>query len=165
MNKKQSKPTIIKYLELLEDQINKDTSLKYVLLRLSKENPNEVDELNDLLQQKNTINYIFRNYHQEKSIIDDDKNKWSLCITGFKSGGQKNSPRKLGLLAYKPEYLINFKTMVFYDSNSINKYDYTADGKKGVIQYIKASIDNYLRNTTNYNSNVNYIKPVRKSKK
>jgi len=134
-------------------------------LRLSKENPNEVDELNDLLQQKNTINYIFRNYHQEKSMTDDYENKWSLCITGFKSGGQKNSPRKLGLLAYKPEYLINFKTMVFYDSNNNSKYDYTDEGKKAIINYIKNSIDNYLRNSTNYNSNVNYIRPEVKSKK
>jgi len=163
MNKKQNKTIIITYLELLRKQINEDPSLKYVLLRLNK--PGDVDELNDLLQQPNTINYIFMNYHQEKSMTDDNKDKWSLCITGFKYGRQKDSPRKLGLLAYKSEYLINFKTMVFYDSNNINKYDYTADGKKAVIQYIKASIDNYLRNSTNYNSTVNYIKPEVKSKK
>jgi hypothetical protein len=164
MNKKQNPLTIRTYLSALESQINEDPSLKYVLLRLSKENPNEVDELNDLLQQKNTINYIFMNYHQEKSMTDDNEDKWSLCITGFKSGAKKDSPRKLGLLAYRSGYIINFKTRVFYDSDTINKYDYTADGKKGVIQYIKASVDNYLENTTNYNSNVNYIKPERKIK-
>jgi hypothetical protein len=161
MNKKQNQPTIRTYLSELKNQINENPNLKYVLLRLDN---SDVDELNDLLQNKSVINYIFMNYHQENSITDDNKDKWSLCITGFKHGAKKDSPRKLGLLAYRSGYTINFKTRVFYDSDTINKYDYTADGKKGVIQYIKASIDNYLENTTNYNSNVNYIRPERKIK-
>ena len=105
------------------------------------------------------------NYHQENPIIDNEGGIWSLCITGFKHGAKKDSPRKLGLFAYRSGYPINFKTMVFYNSDFYNKYDYNEDGKKGVIKYIKASIDIYLKNTTNYNINVNYIKPVRKSKK
>jgi hypothetical protein len=161
MNKKQNQPTIRTYLSELKNQINENPNLKYVLLRLDN---SDVDELNDLLQNKSVINYIFMNYHQENSITDDNKDKWSLCITGFKHGAKKDSPRKLGLLAYRSGYIINFKTRVFYDSDTINKYDYTADGKKGVIQYIKASVDNYLENTTNYNSNVNYIRPERKIK-
>lgn len=156
-------PTSIRnYISTLKDEINNNLNLKYVLLRLDNSNVNKLDKL---LQDKSVINYIFNNYHQESPIVDEEGNNWSLVITGFKHGAKKNSPRKLGLIAYRSGYPINFKTMVFYDSDTINKYDYSAEGKKGVIQFIESSINKYLENTNNYNSNVNYIKPDRKSKK
>ena len=159
MNKKT--PLIKTYLDELKNQIDENSNLTYVLLRLDDSN---VDILNNLLQEKSRINYIFNNYHLEKPIIDSDGDYWSLCITGFKHGAKKNSPRKIGLLAYRSGYPIDFKTRVFYNSDTINKYAYSKEKKEGVVQFILSSIENYLENTTNYNSNVNYIKPERKIK-
>ena len=156
-----NKPLIKTYLDELEAQINENPNLTYVLLRLDDYN---VDQLNNLLQEKSRINSILIRHHYEKPIIDYNGDKWSLCITGFKHGAKKNSPRKIGLLAYRSGYLIDFKTRVFYDSDTINMFEYTTEEKKGVVQFIKSSIDNYLKQSTNYNSNVNYIKPERKTK-
>jgi hypothetical protein len=159
MNKKT--PLIKTYLDELKNQIDENSNLTYVLLRLDDSN---VDILNNLLQEKSRINYIFNNYHFDKPITDYKGNEWSLCITGFKHGAKKNSPRKIGLLAYRSGYPIDFKTRVFYDSDTINKYAYSKEEKEGVVQFITSSINKYLENTTNYNSNVNYIKPIRKIK-
>ena len=154
-------PLIKTYLDELKNQIDENLDLTYVLLRLDDSN---VNILNKLLQEKSRINYIFNNYHFNEPITDYKGNKWSLCITGFKHGAKRNSPRKIGLLAYRSGYPIDFKTRVFYNSDTINKYKYSPDGKKGVVQFIKSSIDNYLKASTNYNSNVNYIRPERKTK-
>jgi hypothetical protein len=156
-----NKIKIHKYLNELKNQINENTNLIYVLLRLDND---DVDELTDILREKSVINYILMNIHQENPIIDEYGDSWSLCITGFKHGARKNSPRKLGLLAYRERYLFDFKTMIFYNSETYNKYDYTSESKKGVINYIISNIDQYLENTTNYNSNVNYVKPEKKVK-
>lgn len=154
-------PLIKTYLDELKDQINENPNLTYVLLRLDDYN---VDILNNLLQEKSRIKSILMRHHFEKPITDSNEDEWSLCITGFKHGAKKNSPRKIGLLAYRSGYPIDFKTRVFYDSDTINILDYTKEGKEGVVQFIKSSIDNYLKASTNYNSNVNYIKPERKKK-
>lgn len=149
------------YLTKLKNQINENTDLVYVLLRLDM---SEANELNDILQHKSVINYILMNIHQEKSIIDEHGDMWRLCISGFKYGAKKNSPRKIGLIAYRDGYLEwfnnNFLSAIFYNSESYNKYNYSKEGKEGVIEYITSDIKKYLENNTKYNS-LNYIKPLK----
>ena len=162
MNKTQNRSTIGTYLDKLKEQINENPNLKYVLLRLDDSN---VDKLSNLLKNENTypIEFILKNYNIEKYIKDSNGDKWVLCITGFKHGAKKDSPRKIGLLAYRYGSLINFKTMVFYDSSTYDFYNRKEDRMKDV-NYIKSIINTYI-NTNEYGPNVNYIKPERKIKK
>ena len=155
--------TISTYLKELKNQINENPLLSYVILTLH--NDNEVNELSNLLTEKNTIKYILNNFHTEKYIIDDKYDSWSLCITGFKFGAKINSPRKIGLLAYRANVLFNFKTFIFYNSESYSKYNTEPIQRDVIVNNIINNVQSYLENNTNFNSNFNYIKPAKKQPK
>ena len=57
-------------------------------------------------------------YTRENGLFIVPDKSWYLIITGFKYGARKNSPRKLGLIAYDPSYPNppDFLTNIFYNS-------------------------------------------------
>jgi septum formation inhibitor MinC len=158
---KQNKTTIKSYIDELKNQINikkKNARHNYVFLNLDKTNNKNVSEkqdiLNDLLQQKNSLDYIIRNYNQEKSITDNKEDKWSLCISGYKHGATKDSPRKLGLFAYSEGYKKKkFKTKIIYDSGSDEYENYL---RREIIESIQVKIEIFFK--TNLNLDNIYIR-------
>jgi hypothetical protein len=154
--------TIKTYLDELKKQINKNSDLTYVILNLEDSN---VDELSNLLTKEQTIKYIMKFVNYEEPMMDKNGNKWALMISGFKHGAKKNSPRKIGLVAYKQGYKFYFKSKPFYHSSIYSKYQSTKENKERIVVYILLLIKDYLKNSTNYNESTNYIKPEKKVKK
>lgn len=164
VNKVKGKIMIYNFINGLFNQINKDSDLNYVLLNLDNTN---ADILNYLLQDEAIIKYILKTYHKDTLFVDNNNNSWSLCITGFKHGAKKNSPRKLGLLAYNLNPIIKskFKTKIIYNSFEYNKYGYITNAKSYHNEKLKKVIDD-INKYLNENSepNVNYIKSEKKVK-
>ena len=154
--------TIKTYLDELKKQINENSDLTYVILNLEDSN---VDELSNLLTKKATINYIMKLVNYEEPMIDKNGDKWGLMISGFKHGAKKNSPRKIGLVAYKQGPKFIFKSKPFYYSSFYSKYQSTRENKERIVVSILLLINDYLKNSTNYNESTNYIKHEKKIKK
>ena len=151
------------YLSLFENQIEYTEKDSYVILNLEKK---DVDRLSDILYNPYYINDIINMTYKNPFYIDQSRRNedgypknWWLMITGFKHGARKNSPRKLGLVAYDPNYLTRdyIITNVFYDS-----YVYSLDPNKYIdlnydINFIRQNEFYYLSNYPEYNE-LNYIK-------
>lgn len=144
--------------EMLTQQIEKFANSSYVILKLH--NKKEVEELSELLQKKNIIKHIIKNFNRNFTIEDSKGNSWYLCISGFKYGAKKDSPRKLGLIAIKLNYdldvfLKKFKTRLLYTSILFPKPN--DNNLNYISKHIKYAIDLYLENEHEYNEETNYI--------
>jgi hypothetical protein len=142
---------------ILRNQIEKYTNSSYVILKLHEKK--EVEELSELLQKKNIIKYIIEKFNRNSIIKDSKRNMWYLCISGFKYGAKKDSPRKLGLIAIKLNYHIDnflkkFKTRLLYTSILFDK---PGDNIDYISKHIKHAIESYLKSETKYNEETNYI--------
>jgi len=151
----------------IEERQSQET--KYVLLKLDE---TLSTYLSDYLQDKNNILRIISRYFYGKSPFYEDKDngeKWFLCITGYLYGAKSNSPKKIGILAYRSDdespSLTGIRTKVFYnqlDQYGINSspYPMRRQHRNDVAQNIADNIQSYLHSSPNIT--VNYIKQERK---
>jgi hypothetical protein len=151
------------FLDKLKEQI-KTRNVKeqnYVLLKLNESDGNMLSEY---LQHKKIISYILLTYNALKSPfhITDDKEEWYICITGYLAGAKKNSPKKIGLLAYKKvgkgygHGLIKTKKFFCQTDIGISSNPYNKSIRDGIIDGVIYNINEYLGdNKPNEN---NYIK-------
>lgn len=175
---------IKEYINILIKQIKKSTNLNYVILNLDGD---YVNDLTRSLLDESNIFYLIRTYLKNRWIDDkldiDDEDRtnhhWSLCITGFKHGAKKDSPRQLGLFAYKIGNLITndrflysdikdstgkkkFKAIFFYDS-----YRHKISNDKIIMKkypsIVIEGMNEYINNYEKYPIEINYIKPKMKS--
>ena len=167
------------YLLDFQEQILNTTKDYYVIYKL--DNPNNVNELSKLLENPYIVNYIINITYQQPFYIDINKESnpytrenglfivpkktWFLMITGFKYGARKNSPRRLGLVAYDPYYNNppNFVTNIFYNSFLFDDLMYYNLGFH--INNIIITENYYLQNNNNEYVPFNYIKEVTPKKK
>ena len=167
------------YLLDFQKQISVTNKDYYVIYQL--DNDNNVNELSELLENPYIVNYIINRTYEQPFYINTNKQgnpytrenglfvvpdkTWWLMITGFKYGAKKNSPRKLGLVAYDPYYQNppNFITNIFYDSFIFNSMMYHNLGFN--INNIVMIENYYLQNNHNDYVPFNYIKEIVPKKK
>jgi len=145
---------LLNFIKKLTTEIDNDEKNRtYILLTLNE--ASDVNNLSNLLQKKFALKYILDMFNKDKAYKDKKDNYWSLCITGFKYGAEKNSPRKIGLLAYKYGQTFNFKSAIFYNSETFSKY-YTMNNV--TYSYNDIRIGDYISNIILLSSfNVNKI--------
>ena len=151
------------FLNELESQI-KTRGIKeqnYVLLKLDEDYGNI---LNDYLQNRKIISYILMSYNAFKTpfYIDDNKDEWFICITGYLAGAKKNSPKKIGLFAYKKvgngygHGLIKTKKFFCQTDIGISSNPFNKSIREEIIDGVINNINEYLGNIEP-NEN-NYVK-------
>jgi hypothetical protein len=139
---------INKYIKKLRKSIASSKKKYFVFLDLK--DINEIDELTDLLQDKEQLNYFFKNINRENPIKARGKD-WGVWVTGFKHGAKNDSYRKLGLVAYNINKTPEFTTVIFFDSENFNENN---------ISTKIVEMKEYL-NDPSSRSGENYIKPVK----
>jgi len=171
---------IKEYINILIKQIKKSKNLNYVILNLDGD---YVNDLTRSLLDETNIFYIVKLLSKKRwiddrlDIEDEDRtnHRWSLCITGFKYGAKKDSPRHLGLFAYKIGNLKTtdsdikkstmkkkFKAIFFYDSyiNEISNVKIIIESYSNLlVKDMNAYINDYKKYSIKYN----YIKSKKKS--